>query len=379
MRAMAAEQAHGQGGYIGKALRRREDVRFVQGQGRYVDDIILPGVAWCAFVRSPHAHARIRALSTKAAALRPGVLLTLTAEDWAKAGHGERTVVHPMPFSDGRPMNAAPRPAFACGNVHHVGDIVAAVVADSRLAAEEAAAAAEVDYNPPAAGVAARAAVKPAAPLVHEHFGTNVVFEIERGNRQQTEAAMASAAKVVELDLTNNRLSANPIEPRSYLCDYDAASDRYTLYATSQQPHYLRRWLSVYTLHIPEPKLRVISPDVGGGFVAKGIFFHRGLHGRVGGANSMPADQVDRHANRNLPLRRASARSRHHRSHGFRSPRMHRCDADRYLGRAGGVSEQLRAQHSRQLLSADRHRPLQDAQPSFAGTGCLYQHGAGRR
>src|SRR5262249_51070718 len=92
MRAMAAEQTHGQGGYIGKALRRREDVRFVQGRGRYVDDIVLPGAAWCAFVRSPHAHARIRSLSTKAAALRPGVLLTLTAEDWAKAGHGELTV-----------------------------------------------------------------------------------------------------------------------------------------------------------------------------------------------------------------------------------------------------------------------------------------------
>src|SRR5215470_1972075 len=272
MRAMTAERAHEHGGYIGKALRRREDVRFVQGKGRYVDDIVLSGVAWCAFVRSPHAHARIRALSTKAAAMRPGVLLTLTAEDWAKAGHGELTVVHPMSFSDGRPMNAAPRPAFARDKVHHVGDIVAAVVAESRFAAEEAAEAVEVDYGPLPAVVAARAAVAPAAPLVHAQFGTNVAFEIERGNRQRTEAAMASAAKVVALDLKNNRLSANPIEPRSYLCDYDAASDRYTLYATSQQPHYLRRWLSVYTLHIPEHKLRVISPDVGGGFGAKGLF-----------------------------------------------------------------------------------------------------------
>jgi len=269
---MTAEQAHEHGGYIGKALRRREDVRFVQGKGRYVDDIVLPGVAWCAFVRSPHAHARIRALSMKAAAMRPGVLLTLTAGDWAKAGHGELTVVHPMSFSDGRPMNAAPRPAFARGKVHHIGDIVAAVVAESRFAAEEAAEAVEVDYSPLPAVVAVRAAVAPAAPLVHAQFGTNVVFEIERGNRRRTEAAMASAAKVVELDLKNNRLSANPIEPRSYLCDYDAANDCYTLYATSQQPHYLRRWLSVYTLHIPEHKLRVVSPDVGGGFGAKGIF-----------------------------------------------------------------------------------------------------------
>src|SRR6201982_2186311 len=117
---MPAEEAAEQGSAIGQALLRGEDVRFIQGKGRYVDDIVLPGVAWCAFVRSPHAHARIRSLSTKAAAMRPGVLLTLTAEDLAKGGHGELTVVHPMAFTDGRSLNAAPRPAFARGKVHHV-------------------------------------------------------------------------------------------------------------------------------------------------------------------------------------------------------------------------------------------------------------------
>ena len=129
-----------------------------------------------------------------------------------------------------------------------------------------------VDYEILPAVCDLREAVEAGAPLVHERFGTNVVFEIERGDRQKTEAAMASAAKVVELELRNSRLAANPIEPRAYLCDYDAAADRYTLYATSQQPHYLRRWLSRYTLHIPEHKLRVISPDVGGGFGVKGNF-----------------------------------------------------------------------------------------------------------
>ena len=264
--------AQAPGGYVGRPLRRREDVRFVQGKGRYVDDVALPGMAWCAFVRSPHAHARIRSVSTRSAAARPGVLLALTADDWEKAGHGELTVVHPMPFGDGRPMNAAPRPAFARDKVHHVGDIVAAVVAESKIAAEDAAEAVEVDYDPLPAVTTLRDAVAPGAPLVHERFGSNLVFEIERGNRLETEAAMAAAAKVVELELANNRLSANPIEPRSYVCDYDAAGDRYTLYATSQQPHYLRRWLSLYTLHIPEHKLRVISPDVGGGFGVKGNF-----------------------------------------------------------------------------------------------------------
>jgi carbon-monoxide dehydrogenase large subunit len=272
MDVMTAERTQQRDGYIGQPLRRREDTRFVQGGGHYVDDVMLPGMTWCAFVRSPHAHARIRSISTRSAAMRPGVLLTLTAEDWVRAGHGELTVVHPMPFSDGRPMNCAPRPAFAREIVHHVGDIVAAVVAESRLVAEDAAEAVEVVYEPLPAITDTRAAAEPGAPLVHPQFGSNLVFEVERGDREKTVAAMAAASKVVELNLTNSRLSANPIEPRSYVCDYDAASDRATLYATSQQPHYLRRWLSVYTLHIPEHKLRVISPDVGGGFGVKGNF-----------------------------------------------------------------------------------------------------------
>src|SRR6266446_4552674 len=261
-----------EGGYSGKPLRRREDIRFVQGRGCYVDDVNLTGTAWCIFVRSPHAHARIRSVATEAASRMPGVLLSLTADDWDKAGHGELTVVHPMPFGDGRPMNCAPRPAFARDKVHHVGDIVAAVIAETRLAAEDAAEAIAVDYQPLPAVTNLHDAVASGAALVHPEFHTNLVFEIERGSRDKTEAALATAAKVVELRLTNSRLAANPMEPRAYLCDYDAAADRYTLYATSQQPHYLRRWLSIYTLHVPEHKIRVISPDVGGGFGVKGFF-----------------------------------------------------------------------------------------------------------
>jgi carbon-monoxide dehydrogenase large subunit len=258
--------------YIGKPLRRREDLRFLRGKGQFVDDVALPGTTWCAFVRSPHAHARIRDVAVEGAKKLPGVLLTLTAADWERAGHGELTVVHPMPFGDGRPMNEAPRPAFARDKVRHVGDIVAAVVAESRFAAEEAAEAIAVDYDVLPALCDLRTAVEAPAALVHERFGSNLVFEIERGDRVKTEAAMAAAAKVVELKLHNSRLAANPLEPRAYLCDYDAAADRYTLYATSQTPHYLRRWLSVYTLHIPEHKIRVISPDVGGGFGVKAHF-----------------------------------------------------------------------------------------------------------
>jgi aerobic carbon-monoxide dehydrogenase large subunit len=269
---MASDRAHTCSGYIGQPLRRREDVRFVQGRGRYVDDIALPNTAHCMFVRSPHAHARIRSIVTAAAAALPGVLLILTARDWDLAGHGELTIVHPMPFGDGRPMNCAPRPAFARDAVHHIGDIVACVVAESRAAAEAAVEAVAVEYDPLPVVTNLGGAVSGAAPLVHPRFGSNVVFDIERGDRAGTEAALASASKVVELKLQNNRLAASPLEPRAYLCDYDPAVDRYTLYATSQQPHYLRRWLSVYTLHIPEHKIRVVSPDVGGGFGVKGFF-----------------------------------------------------------------------------------------------------------
>jgi carbon-monoxide dehydrogenase large subunit len=267
--------SHGNGektGYIGRPLRRREDERLLRGSGRYVDDIQLPGMAWCAFVRSTHAHATIRSIDTSSAACMPGVLLTLTATDWDKAGHGELTVVHPMPFSDGRPMNSAPRPAFARDKVCHVGDIVAAVIGETRYAAEDGAEAVAIGYEPLLAVATTRDAVASSAPLVHPEFGNNLVFEIERGDRAKVEAAFAAASKVIELKLKNSRLSANPMEPRAYLCDYDAAADRYTLYATTQQPHYLRRWVSLYTLHIPESKIRVVSPDVGGGFGVKGFF-----------------------------------------------------------------------------------------------------------
>jgi len=258
--------------YVGAPMPRREDDRFVRGQGRYVDDVMLPETAWITFVRSPHAHGRIRSLATATAAARTGVLAILTARDWMQAGLGELTVVHPMPFGNGQPMHCVPRPAFASEKVHHVGDVVAAVVADSRLTAQEAAETVEVEYEPLPAVVGPDEALAPDAPLLHARFATNVVFEIERGDRRRTEEALSGAAKVVELTLASNRLAASPLEPRAYLCDYDRASGRGTLYATCQQPHYLRRWLSVYTVRIPEHRLRVVAPDVGGAFGVKGNF-----------------------------------------------------------------------------------------------------------
>ncbi|HEY4319091.1 MAG TPA: xanthine dehydrogenase family protein molybdopterin-binding subunit [Herbaspirillum sp.] len=258
--------------YIGKPLLRREDNRLLTGRGRYVDDVQLPGTTWCAFVRSPHAHALIRNISTDAAAKMNGVLRILTAADWAEAGLGELTVVHPMPFSDGRPMNTATRPVFATERVRHVGDIVAAVIAETRQGAQDAVEAVEVEYEPLPSVTEVAHALDADAPLVHERFGSNAVFDVQKGDEAKVNAALAGAHKVVELVLPSNRLAANPIEPRSYVSNYNASDDSFTVYATTQQPHYLRRWLAVYALFIPEHKLQIISPDVGGSFGIKGNF-----------------------------------------------------------------------------------------------------------
>ena len=258
--------------YVGQRLRRREDDKFLKGRGRFVDDIEPAGTAHIAFVRSPHAHARIRGIDSAAAAALPGVLRVLTAADWQAAGLGALICVHPMPFSDGRPMNEVLRPSLASGKVNHVGDVVAAVVAEDRYSASDGAEAVAVDYDPLPAVTGIARSLDADAPVLHEQFGSNLVFEIERGNRQATAAAFARAHHVVSMTLDTHRVAGTPLEPRAYLSECDGATGDITLWATSQTPHYLRRWLAKYALFVPEHKLRVISPDVGGGFGLKTHF-----------------------------------------------------------------------------------------------------------
>jgi len=164
--------------HVGKPLKRREDARFVSGRGCYVDDILLPDLVHLAFVRSPHAHARIRAVDVAPALALPGVLRVVTAEDWKSAGLGEMVCVHPMHFSDGRKMNEALRPIFASGKVCHVGDVVAAVLATDRYLALDGAEAVRVNYEPLAAVTATGRALDADVPVVHEHLGTNLVTEV---------------------------------------------------------------------------------------------------------------------------------------------------------------------------------------------------------
>ena len=255
--------------YIGKPLQRREDTKFLKGRGRYVDDIMPRDAAWVAFVRSPHAHSRITGLNTTEAVALPGVLRVLTAADWSAAGLGELTCVHPMPFSDGRPMNEVLRPIFARDKVCHVGDVVAAVVAEDRETALDGAEAVAVDYEALPTVTDVARALDGDVPILHDELGTNMVFEIGRGDKVAVEAVFAKAHHVTEMVLDSNRVAGSPMEPRSYVADYDPDREELTLWATSQTPHYLKRWLANYTLFIPEHRIRVIAPDVGGGFGLK--------------------------------------------------------------------------------------------------------------
>ncbi len=259
--------------YVGQPLRRPEDFRFLTGRGNYVDDIKLPNCAYAAFLRSPHAHARIVSVDLDKALARPGVIRILTADDWAKAGLGKLVCVHPMPFTDGRPMREVLRPAFAAKEVHHVGDVVAAVIAETRYQALDALDAIEVEYE--ALPVVSRTgtALDAGAPVVHEQLGTNQINEIIRGDKAAAAAAFERASHTVAMTLTSNRIAGNPLEPRCYLADYSPQTGHCTLWATTQVPHMLRRWICKYTLFIPEHKLRVVAPDVGGGFGNK-VNFH---------------------------------------------------------------------------------------------------------
>ncbi len=257
---------------IGVAMKRKEDLRFLTGKGTYVDDINRPGQAWAAFVRSPHAHARIKAVRTEAARKAPGVVAILTGADLAADKVGVLPAGWLIHSKDGSPMVEPGHPALVADKVRHVGDQVAVVVAETRDQAREAAGLVEVEYQELAAAVTVTQAVAPGAPLVHEQAKANTCYDWHLGDKAATDAAFAKAARVVTLDLVNNRLVPNAMEPRSAIGEFDRATGDLTLWTTSQNPHLIRLLLAAFTLGVPEHKLRVVAPDVGGGFGSK--IFH---------------------------------------------------------------------------------------------------------
>ena len=258
---------------IGASVKRKEDIRFITGKGRYVDDINRPGQSYAYFVRSPHGHATIDKIDSSAAAAMPGVVAVLTGADAAADKIGAHVCGWTIHSKDGSPMKVGAFPALAHGKALYVGDPVAVVIADTYAQAREAGEKVVVDYGVLPAVTDTATAAKPGQPQVHEFAANNTVYNWHIGDQAATEAAFAKAAHITKFDLVNNRLVANPMEPRAALGEYDSGTDTTTLYTTSQNPHVARLVLSAFQGIAPENKLRVIAPDVGGGFGSK-IFIY---------------------------------------------------------------------------------------------------------
>ncbi|MBM3503533.1 MAG: xanthine dehydrogenase family protein molybdopterin-binding subunit [Alphaproteobacteria bacterium] len=258
---------------IGAAVRRKEDQRFLTGAGNYVDDIARPGQTYACFVRSPHAHARIRSVDTKKAAAAAGVVAVFTGKDVADAKLGSLFCGWMVTDRHGQPMKTTPHPVLAADTVRYVGDHVAVVIGESREAAAAGAELVSVDYQALPAVVSSVAALKSGATQVHKDVPGNLVYDWVLGDQAATETAFKRAAHVTKIDLVNNRLIPNAIEPRASVGDYDRGTDQLTLYTTSQNPHVHRLALSAFIQIAPETKIRVVAPDIGGGFGSK-IFIY---------------------------------------------------------------------------------------------------------
>ncbi|MDT9002393.1 xanthine dehydrogenase family protein molybdopterin-binding subunit [Paucibacter sp. APW11] len=257
-------------GLIGQSVKRREDARFLTGRGQYTDDIVLPRQTYAYFLRSPYAHARIKSIDTAAAKAAPGVLDVYTGEHFRTIGG--------LPCGwlinslDGSPMKEPKHPILADGKVRHVGDQLALVVAESYAEAKAAAALIEVDYEELSPVVDA-AAAKGAPSSVHDEAPDNVCYTWGCGDKAATDAVFAGAPHITRLEFRNNRLIPNAIEPRAANASYNPADESWTLYVANQNPHVERLLMCAFVLGIPEHKVRVVAPDVGGGFGSK-IFLY---------------------------------------------------------------------------------------------------------
>jgi aerobic carbon-monoxide dehydrogenase large subunit len=258
---------------IGKPLRRREDQRFLTGAGQYTDDIVLPGQSYGYFLRSPHAHARIVSIDTTAARAASGVLAVFTGADLAEAKVGGLPCGWLIHSKDGSPMKEPPHPVLAQGKARHVGDPVVLIVAETALQAKDAAELVEVQYEELRAVVDPGQAHTQGGAPVHDEAPDNVCYLWGHGDAAAVDAAMASAHHVTRLSFVNNRLIPNAMEPRAANALYTRHDDSYTLYVANQNPHVERLLMSAFVLGLPESRVRVIAPDVGGGFGSK-IFLY---------------------------------------------------------------------------------------------------------
>ena len=257
---------------IGASVKRKEDFRFLTGRGTYVDDINRPGQLYAHILRSPHPHATLKTVDTAKAKAASCVVAVFTGPDMAADKIGGLPCGWGVKFKDDSPMKEPAHPVLAIDKVRHVGDPIAVVIASSRAEAKDAAELIAVDYQLlPAVPTITDAIRKGSAPI-HAEAPDNVCYDWHIGDRGAVDSAFGRAHKVAKLDLVNNRLVPNAMEPRAAIGDFDMATGDYTLYTTSQNPHVIRLLMGAFVLHIPESKLRVVAPDVGGGFGSK--IFH---------------------------------------------------------------------------------------------------------
>ncbi len=257
------------GDLIGKSVKRVEDNRFLKGEGKYTDDFNMPNQTFAVYVRSPHAHANLVSVDISAAKAMDGVINVFTGKDIKDAGIVGSICGWQVDFKNGDTMKEPGHPILAVDKVRHVGDAVALVIAEDIGKAKDAAGAVEVNYEVLDAIVDPKAAVQDGAPQVHDDVPNNTIFDWELGNKDETDAAFENAHHITELSYHNQKLVPNAIEPRAALAYFDSNDEKYTLYTTSQNPHLARLIIAAFVLSIPEHKLRVIAPDVGGGFGSK--------------------------------------------------------------------------------------------------------------
>ena len=250
---------------IGASVKRLEDHRFLTGRGTYTDDINEPGQTHAYILRSPHAHATINSIDTSAAAAAPGVVAIFTGADMEVGSLPCGWQIH---NKDGSPMAEPGHPPLAQGKVRHVGDQVAVVIAETLAQARSAAELIEVDYSELPAVVDMNKALA-GGTLVHDDVANNLCYDWEIGDEGEVDKAIAGAHHVTEIDIVNNRLIPNAMEPRAAIGSFNKATGEYTLYTTSQNPHVIRLLMGAFVLQIPEHKLRIVAPDVGGGFGSK--------------------------------------------------------------------------------------------------------------
>jgi len=261
---------------IGQSVLRVEDHRLIRGQGKFTDDINLPGQAWLHVVRSPHANARIRRIDVETARGAPGVVAVLTGHDYAAEGFGVALIDFlnikggDFRYRAGTKLRLPENSVLATERVRFVGDNVVLVIAETREQACDAGELVEIDYEPLPSVSHAVAALEPDAPLVWDDVPGNLCADVEYGDEAACEAAFAAAARVVSIDAVNNRVILNPMEPRGAIGDYDGASGLYTVYTTSQIPHRVRTMLADEVFQVPSDKVRVVCEDMGGGFGGRG-------------------------------------------------------------------------------------------------------------